>query len=52
MSGIVQHVAKVVELNRSFALLEQRYHAVLMALDNVHIGVCIAQRNGEILNLQ
>ena len=49
MSGIVQHVSKVVELNRSFALLEQRYHAVLMALDNIHIGICIAQRNGEII---
>lgn len=49
MSGIVQHVSKVVELNRSFALLEQRYQAVLMALDNIHIGVCIAQRNGEII---
>lgn len=49
MGGIVQHVSKVIELNRSFAVLEQRYKAVLMALDNVHIGICIAQGNGEIL---
>lgn len=49
MSGIVQHVSKVVELNRTFALLEQRHQAVLMALDNIHIGVCIVQRNGEVI---
>jgi len=49
MSGIVQHVSKVVELNRTFALLEQRHQAVLAALDNIHIGVCIVQRNGEVI---
>lgn len=49
LAGIVQHLAKVTELNRSFAVLEQRYQAVLMALDHIHIGVCIAQTNGEII---
>lgn len=49
MSNIVQHVAKVIELNRTFSLLEQRYQAVLMALDKVHIGICVAQRDGEII---
>lgn len=49
LSEVVQHVAKAVELNRSFALLQNRYHAVLSVLDHVLVGVCIAMPNGEII---
>lgn len=47
ITGIAPHVAKVAEISRTFSILEQRYQAVLLALDNVHIGVCIVRHKAE-----
>ena len=43
------HLAKVVEINRTFTLLRLRYQAVLSALDHIRIGMCIALADGQIL---
>ena len=43
------HLAKVVEINRTFTLLRARHQAALAALDAVGIGMCVAQNNGNVL---
>jgi DNA-binding CsgD family transcriptional regulator len=43
------HMAKVVEINRTFTLLRLRYQAVLSALDHIRIGMCIGLAGGQIL---
>jgi DNA-binding CsgD family transcriptional regulator len=43
------HMAKVVEINRTFTLLRLRYQAVLSALDHVRIGMCVGLAGGQIL---
>jgi len=47
--ALVPHVAKVVELHRTFSILRSRYHAVLNALDRVKIGVCITSHYGDVI---
>lgn len=47
--ALLPHVAKVVEIHRSFCLLKQRYNAVLAALDHVKIGVCVAGPHGDVI---
>jgi len=47
--AVVPHVAKVVEVNRTFTLLRLRYQAALAALDHIGIGMCIADGGGEII---
>lgn len=43
------HLAKAVELHRSFAILKSRFDAVLGALDHVKIGVCITSGHGDVI---
>jgi DNA-binding CsgD family transcriptional regulator len=47
--AMLPHLAKTVELHRSFALLRSRYQAVLSALDRVKIGVCVTAPNGDVI---
>jgi len=47
--AMVPHVAKSVELGRSFEILKSQYRAVLSALDYVQIGLCIALEDGTII---
>ena len=42
-------LAKVVELNRFFHVLQTRYHAALAALDHVQIGICLTDARGYIV---
>lgn len=49
VQALLPHVAKVVEINRTFTLLRLRYQAALAALDFVGIGMCIASDEGEII---
>ena len=49
ISLFVPHVAKVIELNRPFRILERRFKAVLAALDRFHVGVCILSRSGDVI---
>ena len=49
ISLFVPHVAKVIELNRPFRILERRFNAVLAALDRFHVGVCILSRTGDLI---
>jgi len=46
---ILPHVAKSVELARSFDNLKKQYDAVLTVLDHVQVGLCIALENGDIV---
>lgn len=43
------HLAKAVEISRPFALLQNRYQAVLSVLDFLQIGLSITNRNGEVI---
>lgn len=49
LAALLPHVAKVVEVNRTFTLLRLRHQAALAALDHVGIGMCIASESGEII---
>ena len=49
IKAILPHVAKSVELGRSFEILKSQYRAVLSALDYVQIGLCIALEDGTII---
>lgn len=49
LSPFLPHVAKAVELGRTFNALKVRYNAVLAALDRLAIGVLLALENGEII---
>lgn len=46
---LVPHLAKAVEINRTFSLLRQRYHAALAALDHVAIGMCVVLPSGAVV---
>ncbi len=46
---LTPHLAKVVEINRTFTLLRARYQAVLTALDNIGIGICVTLADGQVL---
>ncbi|NIA70458.1 helix-turn-helix transcriptional regulator [Pelagibius litoralis] len=46
---IVPHIAKSVEMQRTFGMLRRRYDAVVAALDHWRIGVCIVVQDGSIL---
>jgi len=43
------HFAKVIELQRTFMLLESRYHAALEALDRLDLGVLITTGEGTLV---
>ena len=46
---LVPHFATAVELSRIFHRLQQRFSAAFGALDQVAVGLCIADRNGNIV---
>lgn len=46
---LLPHMAKSVELARTYSILQKQYNAVLTALDNVEVGICIVQRNGSVI---
>ena len=46
---LLPHLAKVVEINRRFSILRDRYKAVLTALDHVRIGTCIVAASSHVL---
>ena len=48
-SQLVPHLAKAVELGRIYHRLRAIYGAVLGALDNVGVGMCVILADGEIL---
>ena len=49
ISSFVPHVAKVIELNRPFRILERRFKAVLGVLDRFHLGVIVLSERGDLL---
>lgn len=46
---LLPHLSKVVALNRSFSLLQQRYQAAIAALDRFKIGACVTTPSGEVI---
>lgn len=46
---LLPHLAKSVEAGRAFALLRERYHAALTALDHVLVGLAVALPSGELI---
>ncbi len=49
IQGFLPSLAKVVELNRFFHLLQAKYQAALAALDHVKIGICIVEPRGSVV---
>jgi DNA-binding CsgD family transcriptional regulator/PAS domain-containing protein len=49
LKPLLPHMAKAVELGRTFSRLKQRYDAVLAVLDKVAIGLVLALESGEIV---
>ena len=49
LNFILPHMAKVVEINRQFSILRERYRAVLAALDHVRIGTCVLSAKGHVI---
>lgn len=46
---LLPHLAKSVELGRTFSALKAKYNAVLTMLDQINIGIILALGSGEIL---
>lgn len=46
---LLPHLAKSVELGRTFSALKTKYNAVLTMLDQINIGIILALGSGEIL---
>ncbi|WP_333827543.1 helix-turn-helix transcriptional regulator [Pararhodobacter sp.] len=46
---LLPHMAKSIEIGRTFIRLKERYHAVLAMLDKVAIGLVMALETGEIV---
>lgn len=49
VTRFLPHLAKAIELGRTFHLLQDRYQAVLSVLDKVNIGLFLALECGEII---
>lgn len=49
MQKLMRHLGKALEINRFYAPLRERYNAVLAALNNVELGLCITDANGRIV---
>lgn len=43
------HLARAVELGRSFSLLQSRYQAALAVLDKINLGLFLALENGTVI---
>lgn len=46
---LIPHVSKALQLSRSNHQLHQRYQAVIGALDQVQVGVCITDQDGYLM---
>ncbi|MEM7259889.1 MAG: hypothetical protein AAF404_21155, partial [Pseudomonadota bacterium] len=46
---LLPHVAKSVELWRTFSILKSHYKAVLSALDHVRVGLCVVEPGGTVV---
>jgi len=46
---LLPHMAKAVEIGRTFSQLKERYHAVLAVLDKLAVGLVLALETGEIV---
>jgi len=51
LSLLAPHLAKAVELSRTFSLLRSSYSAVLAALDYLRVGICISSATGHVIAL-
>ena len=49
LQSLLPHLAKVVEINRQFAILRAHYQAALAALDHVRIGTCVTSPSGHVM---
>jgi len=49
LGQLAPHLAKAVEVNRTFTLLRESHRAVMSALDYVRIGIAIVARNGALI---
>lgn len=49
LQQLLPHLAKAVEVNRTFMLLQNAYSAVLSALDYIRIGIAIVAPSGAML---
>lgn len=49
LSIFLPHLAKAVEIGRTFARLQVHYKAVLTVLDKVSVGLFLALENGEVI---
>jgi DNA-binding CsgD family transcriptional regulator len=49
MMRLLPHLAKAVEINRTFALLRSSYGAVVGALDHLHIGIFVVAPPGIVV---
>jgi len=47
--ALMPHMTKVLEINRFFSQLRQKYDAVLSVLDHVDVGICVTSEYGDIL---
>ncbi len=45
---LLPHVAKAIELGRTFSALQSKYDAVLAALNYVSVGVCLVEEGGHV----
>ncbi len=45
----LDHLAKTIELGRSFGILKSRFNGVLTALDRFHIGIFVLSPNGSVV---
>jgi hypothetical protein len=49
LGELLPHLTKVVEIHRTFAILRQKFNAVLAALDDVRIGTCVVAPSGHVI---
>lgn len=49
LARLVPHLAKAVEINRTFSLLRTAYQSVMSALDYVRIGVAVCASGGALI---
>lgn len=49
VARLAPHLAKAVEVNRTFGLLRESFRAVISALDYIRIGIAIVSRSGALM---
>lgn len=46
---LLPHLAKVVQMHRTFCILKHRFNAILQAIDHIRIGVFILSPSGQLI---